>query len=471
MSIAEFVVGLGIDSQPFDRGLKLAETKLGQFKSAILQTGNALGSSFKRKAEEVKSANRHVVALNSSILKTAAILATFSAAKAFTVDFTRQVNEARQFSQYVGVSVDSLTSMQRVAATFGASLGELNGLFAGIAQAKAGLNVGEIGVFQQLAQNGVNIDAIIGSKDANEAVLRLADQVAKLGTGSRLNVANALGLTPQTLDMLLKGSERLRELQEKMRDIRPTTERMTQVSREWTAGTALLSANVGRLSDRLGTELAGCLNLVIDRVNTWFNANQKTLDSLADGTIKTVTDNVDKLAMAFGVLTGEAILNGLSALVARVGGIAAAVGTIAPTVARLAGVFGLLMLWDEDPEKIFGEKWGKALKLTPGEFFDWLWTNQDKTPFSPENLARLMAESDETGGLDLSPAVIPAAPAGDQLTGGAPEATSAKSNSGKAVIRMTTPLTVNAVTKVPGETITKTVEKVLTREFDAVMAR
>lgn len=221
MKITDFVIGLGFDTSDFDHGMKTATQQIGNFKSTVLQAGAALGMAF--------------------------------SFKGLTFDFAKQVNQARQLGDYLGISATKLSSMQTVVQHFGADIGELNGLLVGFNQAKAGMDVGKIGVFQDLAKAGVSIDPLIRAKDATEMLLRLSEQMGVLNKRQKTNVAAALGLSPAMLDVLTKGRERLEALRKEFAEIRPVTEKAQKASIDWQAGLTELETRVGRYSDKIST--------------------------------------------------------------------------------------------------------------------------------------------------------------------------------------------------------------------------
>ena len=433
MSIAEFVVGLGMDSSDFNRGLQGAEAKLGAFKSTILQTGAALGTAF-----------------------------TF---KGLTFDFAKQVNEARQLAQFLGISTNNLVSMQRVAESFGADIGEMNSLFAGIAQAKSGVAVGQIGVFQELAKAGINVTDLIGAKDANEAVLRLSAQLEKIGNfDARKNVAAAIGLTPATLDMMIAGRKRLEELQKEYKDIRPVTERAEKASREWIAGLAELKTRGGRYSDALATEVTSGINRVIASINSFLRTNQGLIDQITGPAFKAIGENVEAVALGLGVLGSASVLGGITKMTAAIGGLAGIMGGLAASATAVGGAFAALWLWDKNPEDLFGKDFGKFLNMTPGELTEYIFGDAERA--YEERRKGTEVTSD---GAAIAPS--PTSASGDVM--GAPFAPSVVSGtiSGKAKLSATIPVQITTNTNLPEATISRTVTKIMNRELDAALVR
>ncbi len=330
MKITDFVVGLGFDTSDFDKGMKTATGQISSFKSTVLQAGAALGMAF-----------------------------TF---KGLTFDFAKQTNQTRQMADYLGISATKLASMQNVAQHFGADISELSGLLAGFNQAKAGISVGQIGVFQDLAKAGVSIEPLIQAKDATEMLLRLSEQMGRLGHDQRSNVARALGLSPAMLDVLAKGRKRLEELRKEYAEIRPVTEKAQQASMEWQAGLTELTARVGRYSDKIGTGLVAGLDTVVSKTNDWIKANQGLLDSGFDKAAKLIEDNIVLIGAALAGLTAGGTLVGLGKIAGSFGQIGKAASGALVGVGRLGGLIGFVAsLAFINPEDIFGKKIGGVL--------------------------------------------------------------------------------------------------------------
>ena len=433
MKITDFVIGLGFDTSDFDHGMKTATQQIGNFKSTVLQAGAALGMAF--------------------------------SFKGLTFDFAKQVNQARQLGDYLGISATKLSSMQTVAESFGADIGELNGLLVGFNQAKAGMDVGKIGVFQDLAKAGVSIDPLIQAKDATEMLLRLSEQMGGLNQRQKTNVAAALGLSPAMLDVLTKGRERLEALRKEFAEIRPVTEKAQKASIDWQAGLTELETRVGRYSDKISTGLLSGLNQVIDKTNDWIKANQGALDSVADWASENLDKNITSIAAGLSALTAAGIVGGAAKLAKSFGLIKTATAGAVTSLSRMAGWVGVLAsLWTVNPEDIFGEKVGKFLNMTPGELWDSLFgTDKTGTTATPE------ADGAYSAVRDAGAAVTASAPA-EGVSGAdkPPAAPSApKTVNGKPGVAQ---INNNIVVKIGGETIDRRVDKRIANIFDTAVA-
>ncbi len=433
MKITDFVIGLGFDTSDFDHGMKTATQQIGNFKSTVLQAGAALGMAF--------------------------------SFKGLTFDFAKQVNQVRQLGDYLGISATQLSSMQKVAESFGADIGELNGLLVGFNQAKAGMDVGKIGVFQDLAKAGVSIDPLIRAKDATEMLLRLSEQMGVLNQRQKTNVAAALGLSPAMLNVLTKGRERLEALRKEFAEIRPVTEKAQKASIDWQAGLTELETRVGRYSDKISTGLLSGLNQVIDKTNDWIKANQGALDSVADWASENLDKNITSIAAGLSALTAAGIVGGAAKLAKSFGLIKTATAGAVTSLSRMAGWVGVLAsLWTVNPEDIFGEKVGKFLNMTPGELWDSLFgTDKTGTTATPE------ADGAYSAVRDAGAAVTASAPAEGVSSADKPPAAPSvpQTVNGKPGVAQ---INNNIVVKIGGETIDRRVDKRIANIFDTAVA-
>lgn len=277
MNITEFVVGLGLDSDNFKKGMASAIGQVGSFKSTVLQAGAAVAGAF--------------------------------GAKALTIDFAKQNDQLRQMAQYLGLSSDELYGLSQAAKTYGADISETYSLLRGLSQAKAAMDKGEIGIFEDLAKSGVDIGPLMQAKDAGEMVLKLASQIKNLNQNQRLNVASALGVSPQMLELLSKGRGEVETLAKMFRNIRPHTKEYEESSRKLNEQLVLLDANIGSVADKLGNVLTNRLGAVISKTNEWFNANRDVNNSgidsfcarLGNG-LDTIGNAIERTLIGFGKL-------------------------------------------------------------------------------------------------------------------------------------------------------------------------
>ena len=392
MNITEFVVGLGLDSDNFKKGMASAIGQVGSFKSTVLQAGAAVAGAF--------------------------------GAKALTIDFAKQNDQLRQMAQYLGMSSDGLYGLSQAARTYGADISEMSSLLQGFNQAKAGMAVGEIGIFQDLAEAGIAIDPLTKAKDAGEMVIKLSEQFEHLNHTQRVNVAKVLGISPQMLDLLSRGRGEVEQLAKKFEGIRPHTKEYEESSRKLNAQLVLLDENVGSVADKLGNTFTKTLGEVVSQTNAWIDANRDVINSGVDGFCDTLAENINAVAIAVGGLAAAGTVATIGQLAKGLGSAGAAASALAAGVSKLILPLTIAAaLWETDPSKIFGDGVGKLLNMTPGELWNHLTGDDKKTPDQQKKSAELYEKIGDSGMSDTvdpnsfrEPAIAPTGESSSSLT-------------------------------------------------------
>lgn len=392
MNITEFVVGLGLDSDNFKKGMASAIGQVGSFKSTVLQAGAAVAGAF--------------------------------GAKALTIDFAKQNDQLRQMAQYLGLSSDELYGLSQAAKTYGADISETYSLLRGLSQAKAAMDKGEIGIFEDLAKSGVDIGPLTQAKDAGEMVLKLSSQIKNLNQNQRLNVASALGVSPQMLELLSKGRGEVETLAKMFRNIRPHTKEYEESSRKLNEQLVLLEANVGSVADKLGNVFTKSLGDVVSQTNAWIDANRDVINSGMDGFCDTLAENINAVAIAVGGLAAAGTIATIGQLAKGLGSAGVAAGALAAGVSKLILPLTIAaVLWETDPSKIFGDGVGKLLNMTPGELWNHLTGDDKKTPEQRKRSAELYEKIGDAGMSDIvdpnsfrEPAIAPTGESSSSLT-------------------------------------------------------
>lgn len=333
MNISEFVVGLGFDTTDFEKGSRNVTSSLSGLRSDILQVGATLAGAF--------------------------------GAKALTVDFARTNNELRQVADRLGITTDALYGMNEAAKAFGAREGEMSSLLLTLTSMKTRFNeLGELGAFEDLAKLGVNIDRLTGAKDGVSAMLALSDELAALSTSRRAEVADVLGISPQSLDLLASGSAAVKGLSDAYQQARPHTEAMADASKSLIAQWNELVERIGGRADKISTPLVASLASITSGMNDWLEANQQLIDQSIDEVIKAISENLNILAPAAVAVAGSGLVSmfaGLAKSVPIVGGSLATMAKSLGAITVAAGAFGIVSeLWNWDA-KDFKEATGIEL--------------------------------------------------------------------------------------------------------------
>ena len=438
MKITDFVIGLGFDKTDFDRGIKSSINQLSGFKSRVLQIGAALGAAF--------------------------------SVKALTLDFSKQVNQLRQMSDFLGISATELSGLQNAAKSFGANAEELTGFLEWTTKARAAIQVDNTSFFAELAKAGLAIDPLINAKNATEMLYSVADQFGKLTKTQQINVASALGVSPAMIDMLKQGGKQIGDLADKFAAIRPQTKEMQKQSKDLIAGVSELESWTGRYADKLGTGLTTALNRVVSNTNEWLTANHALIDSGVDKFAGFVAEHFEDMAVTLaGIAAGGAIAK-IAVQFAGLGKVLSIITKANPWLLGLTAILGIgSAIYSEDrveenKKAILGatleeQRASLAEIAASGVSDDSGWDTSDDLP--PE-IAVLK---------DKGAAVTPA-PGNDVLSG--------SSVSGQANIVMMKPengaesqrpITINNTVRVGEQTLKSSVTRIMKESFDATVDR
>lgn len=299
--ISEFLVALGFDGQDFEKGLKKAETDLGLFRSTALQVGATLGGAL--------------------------------SLKALTLDFSKQNLQLDQMSKKLGVARDTLHGLDIAFQAYGASEGESVNLLERLAKTQAGLIMGQPGLIEPLAKAGINVDSITKAKNSYESLLAIADQASKMGLKQRENLAEVLGLSPASLDLIVQGREKIAKLSNEFGRARPHYREMVDASRSFTEEWARMMNSVGGAVDPLATEVTKLSTSVIQALSAIAGEGSVVRDVMSG-----VAKNIDLVAYALAGLTGIKVLGFLSKLALAFKAVMLSANGVGLAVGAIAGV-------------------------------------------------------------------------------------------------------------------------------------
>lgn len=314
--LSSFLIGIGWDTQDFDKGTKNIERSLGGVKTTALQVGAALTGAF--------------------------------GAKALTVDFAKRTDTISQFSAALGVAASDVQGLGNAFAVAGGDADSATSVLQKLQDARDALEVkGEAGFMTDTAFSGIDPSLIKDASNSYEALLNIAGEFDSLSAAQQRTLAQTLGLGPAEIALLKTGRESVESSIDTLRGIRPVTEEATENSRKLRAEWSLLGIQVGALADQISVPLVGALGLATEGMNKFVAANRPFIDKTIGEGVEFASDNFTALAVAIGGLTAGSTLATLGALAKYIPGIGAGLGTIATNMGRLgtmAGVAGVSSL-------------------------------------------------------------------------------------------------------------------------------
>lgn len=308
--LSSFLVGIGWDTQDFDKGTKNIERSLGGVKSTALQVGAALFGAF--------------------------------GAKAVTMDFAKRTDELSQFSSAMGVAANDVQALGNALAYAGGDAGTATSLLAKLTEARDALAVkGEAGFLTDAAYSGIDPSLIKDAANSYDALMNIVGEFDSLSAAQQRTLAQTLGLSPSDIALFKTGRESVQASVEQFRKIRPATEEAAENSRKLRAEWSLLGVQVGALADQISVPLTGALGDATEAANKFINTNRPFIDKTIGEGVEFATDNFTALAVAIGGLAAGSTLATLGALAKYIPGIGAGLGTIATNMGRLGTVAGI----------------------------------------------------------------------------------------------------------------------------------
>lgn len=308
--LSSFLVGIGWDTQDFDKGTKNIERSLGGVKSTALQVGAALTGAF--------------------------------GAKALTLDFAKQTDQLSQFSSAMGVAANDVQALGNALAYAGGDAGTATSLLAKLTEARDALAVkGEAGFLTDAAYSGIDPSLIKDAANSYDALMNIVGEFDSLSAAQQRTLAQTLGLSPSDIALFKTGRESVQASVDQMRKIRPATEEAAENSRKFRSELSLLGTQIGAVADQISVPLVGALGNAAEAMNTFIDANRPFIDKTVGKGVEFATDNFTALAVAIGGLTAGSSLAMLGALAKHVPIIGAGLGTIATNMGRLGTVAGL----------------------------------------------------------------------------------------------------------------------------------
>lgn len=309
-TLTNFLIGIGWQTDDFDKGTKNIERSLGGVKSTALQVGAALFTAF--------------------------------SAKSLTVDFAKRTDSISQFSAAIGVSADQVQALGNALAYAGGDASTSTALLQKLTDARDALAVkGEAGFLTDAAFSGIDPSMIKDAATSYDALMNIVGQFDSLSAAQQRTLAQTLGLSPSDIALFKTGRESVESTVASMRQIRPVTAEATENSRHFRGEMSLLGTQIGAVADQISVPLVGALGDATEAMNKFISANRPIIDETVAKGVSFASDNFTALAVAIGGLTAGSTLATLGSLAKFIPGIGAGLGTIASNLGRVSTIAGI----------------------------------------------------------------------------------------------------------------------------------
>lgn len=342
--ITSFLVGIGYDTEELRRGEREISTSMEGVKSLAGTTGAALSAAF------------------------VGVGATASQTAERVNNLRLNTNQLYTSTQYVNDYGNALRSLGGNATD---AVGEITRVETAINNLR---NKGDASAFTDLAYYGVQIDPLKNAESGGQFMERLSEQFPGLNRDQQQGVANTLGLSPATVELLRKGSDGYRDVLNHVHEVAGLSDDLIEKSRQYNAA---IGEAQNRWEGVANTISSAVLPGMTDIINKGSDILSNVVAPMAER---------DPVATGAGLsMLGAGIAGSVAAPLlgaAGLGGVGALAGAVAPPVA-LAGAATLA--WNMNQQDV--------QNLTGVELPSWLW---DKKVFdeSQGDMAGGMIHSD-----------------------------------------------------------------------------
>lgn len=338
--ITSFLVGIGYDTEELRRGEREISTSMEGVKSLAGTTGAALSAAF------------------------IGVGATASQTAERVNNLRLNTNQLYTSTQYVNDYGNALRSLGGNATD---AVGEITRVETAINNLR---NKGDASTFTDLAYYGVQIDPLKNAESGGQFMERLSEQFPGLNRDQQQGVANTLGLSPATVELLRKGSDGYRDVLNHVHEVAGLSDDLIEKSRQYNAA---IGEAQNRWEGVANTISSAVLPGMTDIINKGSDILSNVVAPMAER---------DPVATGAGLsMLGAGIAGSVAAPLlgaAGLGGIGALAGAVAPPVA-LAGAGTLA--WNMNQQDV--------QNLTGAELPSWLW---DKKVFDE-------SQGDTAGGM------------------------------------------------------------------------
>lgn len=290
-----------------------------------------VGIGFEFDKKSAKDTESGIDSIKSKALQLGAVVAGAYGVKKLATNFADSADMLGKFSETFGGSAEQIQALGSALTTEGGSLESFMGQLESLERARARIKVGDVAFFAPAGKAGLDPNDVANAENAAEAYLGLADSFAKMNQQERINAAEALGLDASSIRLLSQGQESVELLVEKYRNIRPLTDKMTASAAEFNRQWVEIKANIGGVTDVIGSDIVEAMNGPLDKINEWIDANRELLDS-----------NATTFTGIASLIAGSGLLLQLSSIATIIPGIGAGIAGILKTGGRggLVGAAG-----------------------------------------------------------------------------------------------------------------------------------
>lgn len=239
--ITSFLVGIGYDTQELRKGEREISTSMEGVKSLASTTGAALSSAF---------------------LGVGATAATTAS----------RVNELRLSTNQLYTSTQYVNDYGNAIRSLGGNAGDAVGEITRVETALNNLrNKGDASTFTDLAYYGVDIQPLTNAESGGQFMERLAQQFPSLNRDQQQGVANTLGLSPASVELLRKGNDGYRQVLNNVHEVAGLSDDLIEKSREYNEAINKAQLSWEGISNTISQGVLPNMTSVVNKGNEFLN--------------------------------------------------------------------------------------------------------------------------------------------------------------------------------------------------------
>lgn len=242
---------------------------------------------FKKKAEELRE----------SVLKVGAVATGAAVGIGLLVEnVASSMGELYSFAELNEVSARSVAALGKIAVENDSSLDGMKSTIQSvnktIGEAAIGIGRGAM-TFEKLGLSAKRADGSV--KNVDDILGEVADKMEGMSRQEQIALANKLGIDPQFVKVLEKGSENLAKLREEAELMNPFTEQDYRLADEVDKLFIKAKNTLGVFTKMIGVALLPTVKEVLKNYLEWFKASRKATSSVFVTALKLITSAVGTL--------------------------------------------------------------------------------------------------------------------------------------------------------------------------------
>ena len=265
--------------------------------------------------KELKSFKKDINAVT-GLMKQLATVAVASAAAltTFVVASTSASAEQGRLSDEIGVSVETLASLDFALKRSGGAADAMGGVLGALASTASQAFRGVGGGIEPLSLLGISVASTNGQlKDTSSLFLEISAAFQGISNQRQIEFAQKLGLS-SSLRLLQKGPAAIRALQNEAHELGITTGEDSAIAIEFQESLTDLFAVIKSLGREISRTLAPALGGIVDKFTDWFKANREIIAQ----DLPMMIEKIGKVIKVVTIITATwlAVIAGIPLLIA-----------------------------------------------------------------------------------------------------------------------------------------------------------